>query len=132
MYLFLPLLLLMVFCIFVNAPVALSVTLRVIPENRKTFGLGIQWFLVRFLGSVPGPILFGAMIDYACVVWQESCDNSASCWIYDNAKLGRNFFFILIPVKLVVCILFILAYKIYKPPSESESADEKTKVENHT
>ncbi|KAJ8322003.1 hypothetical protein KUTeg_000474 [Tegillarca granosa] len=74
------------------------------------------------LRTFPGPIFFGAVIDSTCMVWQEKCNEKTSCWIYDNASLSRNFFFILVAVKLLTSLFFILAYKVYQPPPESQVA----------
>ncbi|XP_060072652.1 solute carrier organic anion transporter family member 4C1-like [Ylistrum balloti] len=118
LYIFLPVLLFAIFFRFAQSPPALSVTLRCIHDKQRTFALGIQWFVVRLLGTVPGPIMFGSVIDSTCLVWQEKCGEKTSCWIYDNALLSRNFFIILFAVKITTSILFVIAYKLYKPPVE--------------
>ncbi|XP_048780929.2 solute carrier organic anion transporter family member 4C1-like isoform X3 [Ostrea edulis] len=118
MYIFLPVLLLSIFFRFVESPPSVAITLRCIHDSQRTFALGIQWFIGRLLGTVPGPIFFGAVIDSTCLVWQEKCNEKASCWIYDNLALSRNFFFILIIVKILAAIMFGLAYKFYNPPVE--------------
>ncbi|XP_022286828.2 solute carrier organic anion transporter family member 4C1-like isoform X2 [Crassostrea virginica] len=117
MYIFLPILLLSIFFRFIEGPPSVAVTLRCIHDSQRTFALGIQWFIVRLLGTVPGPIFFGIIIDNTCLVWQEKCREKASCWIYDNLALSRNFFVILVCVKFLAAIMFILAYKFYNPPA---------------
>lgn len=72
-----------------------------------------------FIGTVPGPIFFGAVIDSTCLVWQENeCGDKKSCYIYNNASLSVNFFIILVCLKVFTALMFILAYKVYKPPIE--------------
>ncbi|KAJ8322339.1 hypothetical protein KUTeg_000810 [Tegillarca granosa] len=87
-----------------------------IKEKQKTFGLGVQWFVVRLVGTIPGPVLFGAVIDGSCLVWQEKCGENSSCWIYNNGLLSQNFFVILVSVKICTSLFFIIAFKIYKKP----------------
>ncbi|OWF36138.1 Solute carrier organic anion transporter family member 4C1 [Mizuhopecten yessoensis] len=118
LYIFLPVLLFAIFFRFAQSPPALSVTLRCIHDKQRTFALGIQWFVVRLMGTVPGPIMFGSVIDSSCLIWQEKCGEKTSCWIYDNALLSRNFFIIVFAVKITTSILFVIAYKLYKPPVE--------------
>lgn len=132
LFLFLPAVLLAIFCRFMQSPPALSVTLRCIHDRQRTFALGIQWFVVRLLGTVPGPIMFGSIVDSTCLVWQEKCGEQKSCWIYDNLLLSRNFFIILFCVKIVTCCLMICAYKCYKPPVDSVTSTTKNgeKAEN--
>ena len=78
--------------------------------------------LIFFSGTVPGPIFFGAVIDSTCLVWQENeCGDRKSCYIYDNALLSRNFFIILMSVKIFSALMFILAYKVYTPPPSEKN-----------
>lgn len=125
LYVFLPLLLFAIFFRFMQSPPALSATLRCIHDNHRTFGLGIQWFIARLIGTVPGPIFFGAVIDSTCLVWQENeCGDKKSCYIYNNASLSANFFIILVCLKIFTALMFILAYKVYKPPTEGNTCTE--------
>lgn len=87
--------------------------------------------LLSVAGMVPGPIFFGAIIDGTCLVWQEKCKERASCWIYDNEALSRNFFVILVCVKTLAAIMFILAYKFYNPPADKLPNVSMT-VKNHS
>uniref|UniRef100_H2YEM2 Solute carrier organic anion transporter family member n=1 Tax=Ciona savignyi TaxID=51511 RepID=H2YEM2_CIOSA len=63
-----------------------SLSNRVLPQRIRTFGLGVQWLFIRALGSIPGPIMFGTVIDLTCILWQKRiCDGSkGSCWIYNS------------------------------------------------
>uniref|UniRef100_H2YEM1 Solute carrier organic anion transporter family member n=1 Tax=Ciona savignyi TaxID=51511 RepID=H2YEM1_CIOSA len=80
-----------VFCVcvmftFMSSTPSLVVTFRVLPQRIRTFGLGVQWLFIRALGSIPGPIMFGTVIDLTCILWQKRiCDGSkGSCWIYNS------------------------------------------------
>jgi len=59
------------FAIMCNATPCTMATLRCVPNNLRSFALGLQWMLVRVLGSIPGPILFGYIIDRSCVFWSK-------------------------------------------------------------
>ena len=42
------------------------------------------------LGTIPGPIIFGAIIDSTCVLWDiNECGIKGACWIYDNIKMAH-------------------------------------------
>ena len=69
---------------------------------------------------MPGPVIFGAVTDTACLVWQTECGEHSSCWIYDNFAVSRNYFLIAISVKVVSIILFSVAFFTYKPPQNEE------------
>lgn len=50
---------------------------------------------------IPYPLIFGAIVDSTCVVWQEICGSKGNCWIYDSEKMrtylhGAAVFFMVI------------------------------------
>ena len=49
--------------------------MRCIPESQRTFGLGIEFAIIRLFGSIPAPIIFGLVIDSTCQIWQEEDDS---------------------------------------------------------
>ncbi|XP_064596703.1 solute carrier organic anion transporter family member 4C1-like [Liolophura sinensis] len=119
LYFFLPMFFIVMLLTFVAAtPLTIS-TLRCVPVTHKTFAVGVMWVFVRFLGTVPGPIFFGVIIDSACVIWKKSCGSSVneSCWIYNNETMGRNFFLVALGVKFLSTLLFGLGSIVYKAPS---------------
>lgn len=85
---------------------------RCVHTEQRSFALGIQWIIVRILGTIPGkltnilniiihntdfvhifslsaPMIFGTLIDDSCVLWQESCKETGACLVYDNSSLSR-------------------------------------------
>ncbi|CAH1251560.1 SLCO4C1 [Branchiostoma lanceolatum] len=106
--------LIMVFT-FGNTTPATGAILRCVPDSQRAFALGLENVLSRLLGSIPGPILMGFVIDQACLIRQESCGVEGSCWIYDNSSLARNTLYIALGVKAVSVIFFALALFSYKP-----------------
>uniref|UniRef100_F6TIF0 Solute carrier organic anion transporter family member n=2 Tax=Ciona intestinalis TaxID=7719 RepID=F6TIF0_CIOIN len=129
-----PFLAVFCFCVmftFMSSTPALVVTFRILPEKIRTFGLGVQWLFIRALGTIPGPIMFGNVIDLTCILWQKRlCDDSkGSCWIYNAKDLAINALIISIAVKITSSVLFGLACFFYKPTSETEPGDDVTKEE---
>nr|CAD7408463.1 unnamed protein product [Timema cristinae]CAD7430263.1 unnamed protein product [Timema monikensis] len=43
------------------------------------------------IGNVPCPIVYGAVVDSACLVWETTCGERGACWLYD-ANVFRMFF----------------------------------------
>uniref|UniRef100_A0A8B9NL02 Kazal-like domain-containing protein n=1 Tax=Accipiter nisus TaxID=211598 RepID=A0A8B9NL02_9AVES len=42
-----------------------------------------------FLGTIPGPILFGVAIDNSCTLWDiNECKTKGACWVYDNERMA--------------------------------------------
>ncbi|CAL4120916.1 unnamed protein product, partial [Meganyctiphanes norvegica] len=106
---------------FIISLPALTGTLRCVPDDHRSFALGLQWIVVRLLGTIPGPILFGALIDNTCTLWQETCGKSGSCRSYDNFSMSRYMMGISLIGKALSTILFFMAYWLYIPPPNNPS-----------
>ncbi|XP_072137429.1 solute carrier organic anion transporter family member 4C1-like [Mobula birostris] len=113
------------FCVIFTFMTSTSITtavLRCVPDTQRSFSLGINWTFVRILGAIPGPIIFGIVIDYSCVLWnQDECNNQGACWIYDNPKMSYLIMAIGAPCKLFSIIAITAAYFLYKPPRAAET-----------
>ncbi|RWS22490.1 solute carrier organic anion transporter family member 4C1-like protein, partial [Leptotrombidium deliense] len=59
------------------------IALRSVEQRDKNLimGVGETFFFI------PYPIVFGAIIDSSCLMWDEKCGKRGNCWVYDNEKL---------------------------------------------
>lgn len=57
----------------------------------KAMAMGIIQFAIGVFGNVPCPIIYGAVVDYACLVWDTICDKTGACSLY-NGEMFRQFF----------------------------------------
>lgn len=74
--------------------------------------MGIQNLIFRVLGTIPAPIVFGALIDKACIFFATSCgDELGNCSEYDSTEM-RNYFIILaiVPKFCSFCMFFLSWY----------------------
>ncbi|GFS32140.1 solute carrier organic anion transporter family member 4C1 [Nephila pilipes] len=92
------------------------VTLRCVDEKDKTLALGAVEFMISIFATIPYPLLYGHVINKACVLWDESCEHHGNCWLYDNAlfrqylhSLSLGFIFLSVCCDFVV---FIMSSKI--------------------
>ncbi|VDM74935.1 unnamed protein product [Strongylus vulgaris] len=67
------------------------------------------------LGSIPGAVLFGAVIDTTCMHWSTGCDGSMKCVLYNAEKLGFYIFLFTIIIKVFCFFCLFVAYKSYIP-----------------
>ncbi|KAK3850220.1 hypothetical protein Pcinc_043064 [Petrolisthes cinctipes] len=103
---------------FIISLPALSGTLRCVPDSHRSFALGLQWIVIRLLGTIPGPILFGSLFDNTCTLWQNTCGRGGACRSYDNFYMSRYMMGTSILFKFLSTILFFLAWWLYvAPPS---------------
>ncbi len=50
-------------------------------------------FNVVFLSlfaMLPAPMVYGALIDSTCVLWQQECGETTNCLLYDTVSLRRT------------------------------------------
>ncbi|XP_034028011.1 solute carrier organic anion transporter family member 4A1 [Thalassophryne amazonica] len=127
MPLFLSILFILILCTFLSSIPALTATLRCVPDRQRSFGLGIQWIVVRTLGGIPGPIAFGSVIDTSCLLWEGWCGEQGSCFLYKNSAMSQNLLIIGIIYKALGTLFFLLASILYHPPPQSpQSSGEST------
>ncbi|XP_043673481.1 solute carrier organic anion transporter family member 4A1 isoform X1 [Vespula pensylvanica] len=104
------------FVTFLCTMPALSSTLRVVRDDQRSFALGIQWIKVRILGTIPAPMVFGALIDETCILWQENCDGRGACLVYDNYYMSSYMLALAFIGKAASLLFFFLAWWSYIPP----------------
>uniref|UniRef100_A0A1I7TMK6 Solute carrier organic anion transporter family member n=1 Tax=Caenorhabditis tropicalis TaxID=1561998 RepID=A0A1I7TMK6_9PELO len=107
-----------------------QIMLRVVPFDQRTLALGINWTFVRLLGFIPGGILFGVIIDTACLEWGESCGKATSCLVYDPFKLSWTITGLAIVCKLLSILATIIGYMTYRP-SDLDNAGSIQTVDSH-
>lgn len=87
--LFLVLMFLGMFFLFVPSVPITQVHLRCVPEEQRSLALGTAHCIARLFGAVPGPVVVGALLDHACILWEDRCDNTrGACLAYDNPSMA--------------------------------------------
>lgn len=96
---------------FVCTVPGVDLSLRCFPYRQRSLAVGIQWILIRTLGMIPGPIIFGAMIDGTCILWGEATCNSdkGSCLMYKNSELSSSFLVLSVIYKAAGIVTLCLA-----------------------
>ena len=80
----------------------LSKMLRFLIDN-TVYNFLSQQFHFRLLGSIPGPILYGRLIDEACIL------SSGKCLFYDNYSMSVYLTVVSSIAKLGAVVCFIIA-----------------------
>lgn len=63
------------------------VNYRSVEKKDKSFAHGIMLMTISLFALIPAPIMYGAIIDSTCLIWEESCGSRGNCWFHH----GRNF-----------------------------------------
>ncbi|XP_071797821.1 solute carrier organic anion transporter family member 1A4-like [Asterias amurensis] len=80
--------------------------LRFVEPEDKTSALGLNHFFTG-VGGLVGPLVYAAVVDLSCTLWQSVCDSKGSCLVYD-IELYRRLFMGLSMVIGIMGALFIL------------------------
>ena len=86
-------------------------------DEQRHLALGVQAFIYRTFGSIPGRVLFGVMFDVSCITFNYECGVRGNCWIYDNNKLGLYIFSLAFPCVVIAFILFLFHWILYPKQS---------------
>lgn len=65
--------------------------LRSISPSDKTIALGLANALANLLSYIPYPLVYGAVIDGSCQVWESACGTNGNCWLYDLTQLRHSY-----------------------------------------
>ncbi|XP_069675275.1 solute carrier organic anion transporter family member 74D-like [Periplaneta americana] len=61
---------------------------RCVDQDDKSVSIGFTEALLCALAFIPGPIVYGMLLDSACIVWGQTCGKPGNCWLYDGQRLG--------------------------------------------
>ena len=77
-----------------RSPQAQLPSRRTVADEQRALSLGIQSVMFRVIGSIPGPLIFGAIFDSTCILWKYECSEQGNCWEYSNSNLTLRLFLI--------------------------------------
>jgi len=114
-----------VFLTFFATMPSVVASLRAVREEERSLALGLQSIILRVVGSIPGPILFGVFMDKACSLWEQTCEEQGSCLLYDNYQMAVSMVGISVTAKLISIVCFILGYFFSRRSSIIDSTETK-------
>ena len=62
----------------------LLLNFRAVAQEDKAFSQGLALTLISLLALIPGPILYGWIIDSTCQVWSYKCGERGNCQLYNK------------------------------------------------
>ncbi|KAH8413464.1 hypothetical protein KR009_011422 [Drosophila setifemur] len=70
------------------------VNYRAVAHEDKSFAQGLALMMISLFALIPGPIMFGRLIDSTCVVWSKTCNGMGNCQLYDQARFRYSINFL--------------------------------------
>ncbi|XP_075153050.1 organic anion transporting polypeptide 33Ea [Haematobia irritans] len=77
------------------------VNYRAVATEDKSFAQGLMLMLMSLFGLIPGPIIFGRIIDSTCLKWSKTCTGNGNCQLYDQAAFR-------VKVNFVSCCFMVI------------------------
>ncbi|CCD71412.1 Solute carrier organic anion transporter family member [Caenorhabditis elegans] len=91
---------------------AMLILLRSVPPETRSLSLGLQGMAVSLFGTLPSPILWGLVIDAACLVWDKACNGArGSCSIYHPDRLRVWMHLLYVVIRTVALITDVYVWK---------------------
>ncbi|XP_072372470.1 solute carrier organic anion transporter family member 3A1-like [Scyliorhinus torazame] len=98
---------------------SVMILIRSVNPEYKSYALGVQFLMLRLLGFIPPPLIFGAAIDSTCLIWSETCNKSGACALYDNNSYRYLYVSIAIGMKTIAFILYTTTWHYIKGHSKT-------------
>ncbi|KAH7947785.1 hypothetical protein HPB52_015841 [Rhipicephalus sanguineus] len=61
--------------------------LRCIEPRDKSLAFTTYMLTLTLFAFIPYPLIYGALTDASCIVWEDRCGERGACWIYDLPKM---------------------------------------------
>lgn len=104
---------------------------RAVEPRDKAMGQGFTLFTSSLFGLIPGPIIFGRIIDSTCLIWNNKCGQQGNCILYDPIKfryyvhLGSAFF-----MAFGVLFDFLIWYNVGNLDLYADVSDQTNEIKN--
>ena len=72
-------------------------------------------YLLVSTGFFPAPIVMGLVINSTCILWQYTCGDRGSCWVYDIVSYRYLYHGILLAIKCISIVFYAFLYLRVKP-----------------
>ncbi|XP_023159663.2 solute carrier organic anion transporter family member 74D [Drosophila hydei] len=70
------------------------VNYRTVAPEDKSFAQGLALMMISLFALIPGPIIFGRIIDSTCLIWTKTCHGNGNCQLYDQTKFRYSINFL--------------------------------------
>ncbi|KAK7492361.1 hypothetical protein BaRGS_00016458 [Batillaria attramentaria] len=97
-----------VLCLLPVVPAMIAI-IRSVESTDKSLAVGLLTFFQTIAGTIPGPIIFGKIIDEACLLWSGGAESTGACLLYDTVLLRVSVMGAVVGFKTLATILLASA-----------------------
>ncbi|XP_064488664.1 solute carrier organic anion transporter family member 74D-like [Ornithodoros turicata] len=105
------------------------IEIRSVHQKDKTVALTLLLMLGSIFGFVPYPLVYGAIMDSCCLIWNTNCGAQGNCWLYDADKFrytlhGTSMGFVVVGAAFnFLAYTFRNRYVVPAPQEEDDDED---------
>ncbi|XP_062860621.1 solute carrier organic anion transporter family member 3A1 [Trichomycterus rosablanca] len=102
------------FCSMIGAMAqtpSVIILIRTVTPELKSYALGVLFLLLRLIGFIPPPLIFGVTIDSTCLFWSHECGTKGACLLYDNVAYRHLYVSLAIVLKITAFLLYATTWQ---------------------
>eukprot|EP00092_Neocalanus_flemingeri_P037475 GFUD01040807.1.p1 GENE.GFUD01040807.1~~GFUD01040807.1.p1 ORF type:complete len:723 (+),score=131.38 GFUD01040807.1:150-2318(+) len=103
------------------------VALRCVEVQDKSLSFAFQVVFMSLFAMLPSPIIFGAIIDNTCLLWQEECGETTNCLLYDTDML-RHYLMLTTAGIMALGVVFDMLVVYYAKDLQIFDEDDEQKI----
>uniref|UniRef100_A0A0B7BDA8 Solute carrier organic anion transporter family member n=2 Tax=Arion vulgaris TaxID=1028688 RepID=A0A0B7BDA8_9EUPU len=88
---------------------AFIAVVRSVREEDKPLAIGLNAFVGTLLGWLPGPVVFGILVDSVCMLWRTTCSTTGACSLYNIELFRVRFNALSIGLSIATYLFYIIA-----------------------
>lgn len=115
-------------CVFMHSTSevgSMLLIMRCTHPKDKAMAMGVIQSAIGLFGNVPCPIIYGAVVDSACLVWKTVCGKHGACSLYNVEAFRHNFLGITAGIMFLAFLMDLVvwskAHRIDITPEEEEA-----------
>ncbi|XP_065358800.1 solute carrier organic anion transporter family member 74D [Calliphora vicina] len=113
-------------CVFMHSTSevgSMLLVMRCTHPKDKAMAMGLIQSAIGLFGNVPCPIIYGAVVDSACLIWRSVCGKHGACSLYDSETFRHYFLGITAGIMFLAFIMDLVvwskAHRIDIAPEEN-------------
>ncbi|KAJ8045084.1 Solute carrier organic anion transporter family member 3A1 [Holothuria leucospilota] len=100
--------------------------LRSVELHHRGLAMSFGNVLIKVLGYIPGPLVFGFFIEKACLFYQSLCGRTGNCIVYDSDYFLNGFNSVVLGVQILGYICVLVAFFTVRRQTKKEKDGFKT------
>ncbi|KAF1748581.1 hypothetical protein GCK72_025048 [Caenorhabditis remanei] len=114
---------------------AMLILLRSVPPESRSLSLGLQGMAVSLFGTLPSPIIWGLVIDAACLVWDKTCNGArGACSIYhpDRLRIWMHLLYVVIRMIALITDIYVWKHAKHLNIMDEPASEEKDNIRRNS